>query len=152
MTTAKTTKEKETALKIAVILVRGLADRSRDILRTLELLSLRRKNQCVVLNNTPSNKGMVVKVKDFVTWGELSDETFHELVKRRGEILLRVSDRNKKYNYKTLSVNGKAYKTYFRLNPPQKGFGRNGLKVAYKAGGALGYRGEKINDLIKRML
>lgn len=137
---------------IAVILVRGLADRSRDVLRTLELLHLQRKNQCVVLDNTPSNAGMVIKVKDFVAWGEVTEEVFQELVKKRGEILLRVEDRKKEYKYKTLQIGGKHYKLYFRLNPPRKGFGRKGLKVAFAAGGALGYRGDKINDLIKRML
>ena len=29
---------------------------------------------------------------------------------------------------------------------------RKGIKVAYSLGGALGYRGDKINDLIKKML
>ena len=43
-------------------------------------------------------------------------------------------------------------KKFFRLSPPRKGFGRKGIKFAFTKGGALGYRGIKINDLIKRML
>ena len=30
--------------------------------------------------------------------------------------------------------------------------GRKGIKTAFKVGGGLGYRGKKINDLVKRML
>jgi len=42
-------------------------------------------------------------------------------------------------------------KPFFRLNPPVKGFGA-GVKVPFSLGGALGYRKDKINELIKRML
>jgi len=38
----------------------------------------------------------------------------------------------------------------FRLNPPKKGY--KSIKKSYKEGGALGYRGEKINNLIQRMI
>src|SRR3989344_5510737 len=43
-------------------------------------------------------------------------------------------------------------KKFFRLNPPTHGFDRKGIKVPYSLGGALGYRKEKINDLVKRMI
>ena len=39
----------------------------------------------------------------------------------------------------------------FKLHPPKKGF-KGKIKRAYGAGGELGYRGEKINELIKRMI
>ena len=51
-----------------------------------------------------------------------------------------------------ITVDGKKIKPFFRLNPPAKGFGRKGIKVSFKAKGALGYRADKINDLIKRMI
>ena len=38
----------------------------------------------------------------------------------------------------------------FRLRPPTKGFKGN-IKKSYRAGGELGYRGEDINELVKRM-
>ena len=43
-------------------------------------------------------------------------------------------------------------KAYFRLMPPVKGFARQGIKKPFSMGGALGYRKDKINDLIKRMI
>ena len=145
--------KKEFKGQLAVILVRGVACRPHPIARTLEFLKLSRKNQCVVVANTPQNEGMVRKVKDYVTWGEITPETFQELVAKRGEEYLgRLTDSKEKYHYRYLEINGKKYKKYFSLNPPRKGFERKGIKVSFTVGGALGYRGAKINDLLKRMM
>ncbi len=139
--------------KIIIVLVRGLVNKSHPIKQTFELLKLSRKNQAVVIPKNEVNLGMIAKVNDFVTWGEIDEATFKELVAKRGvEFLSRNTDRKNLYTYKSLSFNGKHYKPYFRLSPPTKGFGRKGIKAAFNAGGALGYRGDKINDLIKRML
>ena len=138
---------------LAVVLVRGLVKVSQPVKDTLALLNLNRKNHCVVIKGNPVNLGMIKKVKDYIAWGEIDEKTYQQLVEKRGEeYQSRLTDRKEKYNYNTLEVAGKKYKPYFRLNPPQKGFGRKGIKVAFKAGGALGYRAEKINDLIIRML
>ncbi len=139
--------------KLVVVLVRGLIDLSQGIKDTLRMLRLTRKNHCVVVDDTPSVHGMVVKVKDCVTFGPLSNETFAKLVEKRGvEYLGRKTDRQKAYSYDMISFNGKDYLPYFRLSPPRKGFGRKGIKIAFGVGGGLGNRGEKINDLIERML
>ena len=139
--------------KIAIILVRGLVGVRQDVKDTLSMLGLTRKNHCVVIPNNPINVGMIKKAKDYITWGPISEEVFKELVAKRGEEWKgRVEDSKKKYTYKSLEVDGKKYKRYFRLNPPRKGFGRKGIKLAFTVGGALGNRNEKINDLIKRML
>lgn len=139
--------------KFAIVLVRGLVGITKSVKDTLAILRLARKHYCVVVEDNPVNRGMIFKVKDYVTWGEISKEIFIELVAKRGqEYKGRTMDRKKKYLYRTLEINGRKYKPYFRLNSPRKGFGRKGIKVAFKAGGGLGYRGEKINDLIRRML
>lgn len=139
--------------KLVVVLIRGQVNVTQSIKDTLMLMNLNRKNNAVVLENNPVNQGMIKKVKDYITWGEISEENFKQLVEKRGEEYHgREQDSKGKYIYKTLNVNGKKYKKYFRLNPPRKGFGRKGIKIAFKAGGALGYRGEKINDLLMRML
>ena len=116
--------------KLAIIRVRGLIGLEREIKDTLNMLKLFRKNYCIILEDTPITKGMISKAKDYITWGEIDEETLKLLTEKRGK---------------------KGIK-FFRLNPPKKGFGRKGIKVSFKAGGALGYRKEKINDLIKRML
>ncbi len=139
--------------KLAIVLVRGVVGVTQSVKDTLSLLRLNRKNHCIVVDNNPVNLGMIKKVKDFTTWGEIDADTFKELVDKRGEeFQARLTDRKEKYSYKSLEINGKKYKPYFRLNPPKKGFGRKGIKMAFKVGGGLGYRAEKINDLIKRMI
>jgi len=139
--------------KVAVVLVRGMVGMTQPVIDTLKMLRLNHKNYCVVLENSPQMMGMIKKVKDYVTYGPISEETFKELVDKRGEIYEgRLQDSKAKYSYKTLKLNSKNYKPYFRLNPPRQGFGRKGIKLAFKAGGALGNRGEKMDNLIKRML
>jgi len=39
----------------------------------------------------------------------------------------------------------------FRLRPPKKGF-KGKVKRSFAAGGEAGYRGEEINELLKRMV
>ncbi len=140
--------------KIAVILIRGLVGIKRQTKDTLKMLRLLRKNHCVVLDKNPSIIGMVVKCKDYVTYGEIDNETYKLLIEKRGEEYKgRVKDSKGKINYKKyLEYNGKKLKPYFRLSPPKGGFERKGIKKSYQIGGVLGYRGKKINDLIKRML
>lgn len=139
--------------KIAAVLVRGIVDVRTPIKDTLQMLRLRHKNHCVILADTPIQRGMLVKVKDYVTWGVISESTFRNLLGARGQSFQsRPQDSKQKYSYKYLEVDGKKYKPYFRLNPPRKGFGRKGIKVAFRAGGALGDRGDKMSDLLERML
>ena len=146
-------KVQENKSKLVVVLVRGTVNVTQSVKDTLKMLNLSRKNHCVVLENNPVNLGMLKKAKDYITWGELDEETYKELIAKRGEEYKgRLKDFKEKFSYNVFEFNGKKYKTYFRLNPPRKGFGRKGIKVAFKVGGALGNREEKINDLIKRML
>ena len=135
----KTPKKKETGKNIAVIRIRGSIRVKKVINDTLNMLRLYRRNYCVVLTGTPSILGMLQKIKDYVTWGEINDETLKLLRERKLE--------------KTKDNQGKSVeKKFFRLQPPRKGFERKGTKIPFKIGGALGYRADKINDLIKRMI
>jgi large subunit ribosomal protein L30 len=115
--------------RIAVVRIRGGINVRGTIKDTMSMLKLYRQNYCVVVNGSASTKGMIDKIKDYVAWGEIDDETFKLLTEKRGK-----------------------EKKFFRLNPPRGGFGRKGIKIPFKVGGALGYRGNKINDLIKRMV
>ncbi len=114
--------------KVAVIRVRGLRGVRHDIEKTLSYLNLHRKNFCVVFEENSSNYGMLQKARNFITWGEINDDTYKKLVDAKGR------------------------QKFYRLNSPRKGYGRKGTKIAFNKGGALGRRGEKINDLIERML
>ncbi|MFH1649367.1 MAG: uL30 family ribosomal protein [Candidatus Woesearchaeota archaeon] len=114
---------------IAALLVRGPINIEVGIKRTLHLLRLRRKHTLVVLSDTPEVRGMLQIVKDYITYGEISQETKDALDKSKF----------KKENY-------------YGMPPPRKGFERKGIKKPYSSGGALGNRRDKMNELIGRML
>lgn len=154
--------------QIAIIRVRGDLKKSQEVRDTLQMLRLFKKNSCVVVKNTEGFIGMLKKVKDVVTWGEIDKETFKLLLMKRGKLaggkFLDENYMKEKLNSdfdkftdeffelkKTLKdIPG--LKQFFRLKPPNKGFDKNGIKTPFSMGGALGYRKEKINELIRRML
>lgn len=147
--------EKNPEQKLAVIMLRGEVGLSDRIKRTLRQLRLSRKNHCVVVPNKAENLNMIRKINDYITWGEINDETFNELADKRGELYNGIEEDKKKrisYSHRYFTFNNKKIKKVFRLNSPVKGFGKKGLKASFKNGGALGYRGDKINELIKRMI
>src|SRR3989338_8664834 len=145
---------KEDSSRIAIVRIRGSIDAKNDIDRTLNQLRLYKKNCCVIVPSNRSYAGMVNKVNGYVTWGNIDEETYNLLVEKKGEEYKgRVSDKKEKVKYNHfLIVKGKKIKKIFRLNSPRKGYGRKGIKTPFNKGGALGYMGEKINDLIKRMV
>ena len=51
---------------------RGVTKKTRD---TMSFLNLTRVNHAVLIPETPSYNGMLQKVKDYVTWGEVDADT-----------------------------------------------------------------------------
>ncbi len=150
-----------------VIRVRGRTGVRREIADTLKMLRLTRVNHCVLIPDTPSYRGMLHKVKDYVTWGEINEETLAKLIRSRGRLIgdKEITDKyiQESMGFETIEalaraiVEGKVLyrdipdvKPVFRLHPPLKGWEKT--KRHSTEGGALGYRGDKINDLILRML
>lgn len=149
---------------LAVIRIRGSVGVRRTIRSTLEMLNLTRVNHCVVVPDTPSYKGMLQTAKDYITWGEIDEATLTQMLEMRGRITSSVKltpDKVREMNYGSHAELAKAIlsgevkikdimKPVFRLHPPRKGYGA--IKKPYIIGGALGYRGKAINELIRRML
>lgn len=141
---------------LAVIRVRGKIKIRKDIEDTLELLRLNRKMHCILLNETDSIKGMLQKVKDYVTWGKIDDDTLRLLVSKRGRKPgnKRIPPEEIEYILKEIKQGKKLIDIglvpVFRLTPPSKGF-RKSIKQHYP-NGELGNRKEKINELLKRMI
>jgi len=131
---------------LAVVRIRGSIGVRRDIELALKQLGLTRKNHCVLVKK--ENENMVKKVGDYVTWGEVDDETIALLDKVR---VLQSGGKNRKTekSERVEQASGKSKKV-FRLQPPRKGF-KGGVKKRFPKG-AVGYRGKAINDLIKAML
>ena len=114
---------------LTVIRISGQVGLKREVNETLNRLRLRKKYACVVIPKpTKEQIGMVHKMRDFVAYGEISDEVYKKLVEKR----------------KT------SHENFFRLHPPRKGIDSKkhfGVKK-----GVLGNNKEKINELIGRML
>ncbi|AEC51277.1 50S ribosomal protein L30P [Pyrococcus sp. NA2] len=153
--------------KLAVIRIRGRVNVKKPIRDTLAMLRLHRVNHCVIVDDTPSYLGMLRKAKDYITWGEINAETLAKLIRKRGRLIGNkpVTDEYVKEKlgmtieeFAEKVVKGEMslkdlpnLKPVFRLHPPRGGF-RGSKKRSFQEGGALGYRGEKINELIERML
>ena len=118
--------------KLAAVLIRGRMGARVTTKDALDTLLLKKKHVCVVLEDTKENRGMLNKVKDFVTYGPVSDETLEEIKKQR-------------------KPNREGVLTTFNLAPPRGGFERKGIKKTVNQGGAIGARKE-IDSLLKRML
>ncbi len=115
--------------KLAVIRIRGPVHVKGEIEDTMTMLNLRKKLNCAIVDDNPSIKGMLNKIRSYVTWGEVNDE------------VLKLVEAKKKKGMKITA-----------LHPPKGGFERKGVKMPFTVGGVLGNRKDKINALLKRML
>ena len=153
--------------KLAVVRVRGGVGARGEVLATLRALGLTRVNHCVVVDGTPSYEGMLKRAKDMVTWGEIGPETLESLLRKRGRLVgdERLTDEHVKAHTRFPSIREFAravfegevalgalpgLKKVFRLRPPRKGY--RATKRPFKDYGDLGYRGERINELLGRMI
>jgi large subunit ribosomal protein L30 len=152
---------------IAVVRVRGTVSASMQARETLKMLHLTRNNYAVLVDDRPSFLGMIRAVRDYVTFGEPSKAIVAKLMKEKGrlaggkeltdeysqqlgyksldDIMSAVSDCRVEY-WKLTNI-----QPVFKLHPPTKGF-KGKIKKSYASGGELGYRGEEINELLRRML
>lgn len=153
---------------LAVIRVRGPTMIAAKINDTMKMLRLYKINNCIVIPNQPNYVGMIRLVKDYITWGEIDVDTFKILLEKKGRLAgnkpLTKDYLNSKlkttieefsngfFEMKKTFKDIPGFKTFFRLNPPLKGFESGGIKKPYSMGGALGYRKNHINELIRRMI
>lgn len=158
--------EKKERKCVVAVRIRGTIRAPRQVRETLQMLNLTRNNYAVLIDNRPSFLGMLQKAQNFITWGEATKETVNMLIKKRGRLAgdKKLTDEYaQKIGYGSLEEFAEAIfnchveywklpdvRLVFRLHPPTKGF-KGKVKKGYGMGGELGCRGEKINELIKRM-
>lgn len=148
-----------------VVRVRGTVHARHDVVDTLQFLHLTRPNHATILPEAASFRGMITRVQGYVTWGEADPATVDLLLRERGETVdgtaltdatvagtLHAKDvpevvRNVA-EHGLLTVAG--LRPRFRLKAPKGGW--RSTKRPYSLGGALGYRGRSINDLVRRMM
>lgn len=148
-----------------VIRIRGTTGVIKNIAETLNMLRLNRISHAVLIEENPSYDGMLQKSKDYITWGEIDVETLSDILSKRGEIVGGEKLTNKyleeNTDYSSIEELANALinsdvkltdlniKPVLRLHPPRKGY--ENIRASFNEGGSLGYRGESIKDLAKRM-
>jgi large subunit ribosomal protein L30 len=140
-----------------VVRVRGTIHARHDITSTLAHLHLTRPNHATVVPENPAMRGMITKVQGYVTWGEADRATVGDLLAARGETATgarvapgpELSDLAKAVVDLGLPA-ADGLKPLFRLKAPKGGW--KSTKKPFARGGALGYRGPKINELVRRMM
>jgi large subunit ribosomal protein L30 len=131
------------------------------------MLNLTRNNHAVLVDDRPSFLGMLKAAQNMVTWGEPTKETVDMMIKKRGRLAGNkklTEEWAQKAGCKSLDELIDAVfachveywklvdvQPVFRLHPPSKGY-KGKIKTGYGMGGELGYRGEKINELVQRMV
>jgi large subunit ribosomal protein L30 len=150
---------------IAAIRIRGRTGLKKDIEDTMKMLRLTRINHAVMLDENPNYQGMLRKAKDYITWGEIREDTVIKVISKRGKVPggAQVTEEYLKNNseYSSIEELSKAVikgakleesgvKPVFRLHPPRKGY--ENIKKTYNEGGSLGYRGESIEELMNKMI
>jgi large subunit ribosomal protein L30 len=156
---------------LLAVRLRGTVGDNPDVRKTLESLSLLRVFQARLLRNDGSTTGMLRAAKSLVAWGEVDPVTLEMLLSKRAEgenksMILDVGfvkSRFSKDGFAQLAsslVTGEieigelwraGLKPRFRLHPPRGGFKRS-TRRAFTDGGELGYRGDAINSLVRRMI
>ncbi len=129
---------------VAIIRLRGKVKLSWSIEETLKRLRLTRVNNCTVIKFDDSYKGMIKKVQNHVTYGEISNETLTALFAKH---LPGVDAKEFIEGKKQVSELKESMP--IRLHPAKHGL--KSILKGYRQKGSLGYMGNDINGLIKRM-
>jgi len=156
---------------MSYLVIRARSDRgvTKKIRDTMLMHNLTRVNHATIVPDAPTYTGMLQKSKDYITWGEVDADTIENLILERGRMVgdHPVTNATIKAgsDFKTVKAFAKAIaagdasmksvdglKPIFRLHPPRGTKGWGGIKRAYTVGGALGFRGEAISDLVGRMI
>jgi large subunit ribosomal protein L30 len=132
-------------------------------------LNLTKVNHAVIIPDNEQYRGMLQKAKDYITWGEATEELVVKMLSERGRMAgdspLTDAIVAEHTDYADISAFAKAIvagdttvkevpdlKRVFRLHPPRGPKGWGGINRSFVVGGALGARGDKIGALVERMI
>ena len=138
--------------KIIAIRIRGRIGLIQSVIKTLDILKLRKKFSCVILDDKPETRGMLKKVQNYISYGLIKEETLKKLLLKRAKPKI---EKEKVDKFVKEFIEGKkqlkdlGIKPFFSLHPPRGGFKKKTKKLFPE--GILG-KNEKINDFVVRML
>jgi ribosomal protein L30/L7E len=111
-------------VQLLAIRLRGEVGVKKEIEDTMQMLGLKRRYSATLIEQNDNTMGMIRKIESFIAWGEVSTDTIAALKER-------------------------AKQKGFGLKPPVGGL--RAIKLVWPKGD-LGYRGDAVNELAKRMI
>ncbi len=133
----------------AIIMIRGTVTVKRKMVDTLKNLRLSKVNSCVIIPADDTYKGMLKRVAEYVTWGEVTPETLEKLLEKRGDVEGKKAKSLAAKAFKDNALDVSGLNPVFKLSPPSGGL--RSVRLHYPRGD-IGYRGEDINRLLLRMI
>jgi len=156
-------------MSFIVVRARSNVGVERTIRETMGHLNLTKVNHAIIIPDNAQYRGMLQKAKDYITWGEATEELVEKMLVERGRM---VGDKPltdaivaEHTEFKNIKAFAKAIcadkatvkavpdlKRVFRLHPPVGTKGWGGIKRSFVVGGGLGPRGDQITALVERMI
>lgn len=152
---------------LVLVKIRGTVRAQKETRETLDFLHLAHTNHAVLIDSRAAYKGMLQRVNSYITYGEPTKETVALMLQKRAKLAgdKKLTDEYiNKAGYKSIDDLADAIvkckvqfqklpdvQPLFKLHPPSKGY-KGKTKKGFNAGGEAGYRGEAINELVKRMV
>ena len=162
-------------LPIIIIRICGQWERiPKEIQLILARLNLKELNNAVILFYNKDNFKMVKLIESYVTWGYINKYMIEDLLRKRGSVTFGNNEPNELNNIDIENALGKLgivciediifelsketknakdvlnYLGYFKLEKNDEGFEK--ANISFEKGGNQGFRGDKINVLLKKMI
>ena len=162
-------------LPIIIIRICGQWERiPKEIQTILAKLHLKELNNAIILFYNKDNFKMVKLIESYVTWGFINKYMIEDLLRKRGSVTFGNNEPNELNNVDIENSLGKlgivciediifelsketqnakevlGYLGYFKLEKNDDGFEK--ANISFEKGGNQGFRGDKINALLKKMI
>ncbi len=160
---------------IIIIRICGLWSRiPKEIQLILSKLNLKEMYNAIILFYNKENLKMIKLIESYITWGYIKKNLIEDLLRKRGSVIIGNNEPNLLENIQIENALGKygiiclediihelTYETknspfilqflgYFKLSRKDEGFDK--VNIPFNKGGNQGFRGEKINSLLKLMI
>ena len=162
-------------LPIIIIRICGQWERiPKEIQTILAKFHLKELNNAIILFYNKDNFKMVKLIESYVTWGFINKYMIEDLLRKRGSVTFGNNEPNELNNVDIENSLGKlgivciediifelsketqnakevlGYLGYFKLEKNDDGFDK--ANISFEKGGNQGFRGDKINALLKKMI
>ncbi|MBN2330633.1 MAG: uL30 family ribosomal protein [Candidatus Aenigmarchaeota archaeon] len=139
----------------AIVRIRGPANMNKGIRHALRRLMLKKVHACTIARSSPTIRGMLLHAEDYITWGPIEEPVLVKMLEKRGRSKsgARIDAKHAKALASKIIKEGMLgsadVRPVFGLASPSGGL--RSVRLQYPRGD-LGFRGEKMNELLLRMI